>query len=71
MILETEKCKYLQILETLNNRNAKNCTQKELSKYLDISLRKMTSFLNGDTIDFWLLCRYADLLGMEIKFKIT
>ena len=70
MILENEKSKYLHILAELEKENAKLYTQKELALYLDVSLRKVNSFVNGEIFDFWLLCRYADLLGKDIDFKI-
>ena len=45
-------------------------TQKELATHLKVSRKKMNNFVNGEIFDFWLLCRYADLLGKRIDFKI-
>lgn len=70
MILEDEKRKYLQILNRLNEVNAKSCTQKELASYLGVSTRTIHSFVNGESFNFWLLCRYADFLGEGIEFNL-
>ncbi len=73
MILEQEKIKFLHILTRINNRNnsgVKLFTQSELAIHLKVSRKKMNSFINGEIFDFWLLCRYADLLGIQINFKI-
>ncbi len=73
MILEQEKIKFLHILTRINNRNSscgKLFTQSELAIHLKVSRKKMNSFINGEIFDFWLLCRYADLLGMGIKFNL-
>ena len=51
MILENEKSKYLHILAELEKENAKLYTQKELALYLDVSLRKVNSFVNGEIFD--------------------
>ena len=73
MIIENEKSKLLHILSELNKRNedgVKLFTQKELATHLKVSRKKMNNFVNGEIFDFWLLCRYADLLGKRIDFKI-
>ena len=74
MILDSEKSKFLAILTKINHSNntgGKIFTQSELAGHLKVSRKKMNDFVNGTIFDFWLLCRYADLLGMEIKFTLT
>jgi len=74
MILESEKSKFLAILTKINHSNnsgGKIFTQSELAEHLKVSRKKMNDFVNGTIFDFFLLCRYADLLGMEIKFQLN
>lgn len=75
MISDKGKCKYLQILDQLNkgndNGNAKIYTQSELSEYLKVSKRKLSSFQNNEIYDFWLLVQYAALLGRNIIFTLN
>ena len=71
MITEEEKSNFLHILSRVNARNVKIFTQQELSTHLGVSRKKIIDFQKGRIFDFWLLCRYADLLGMEIKFKLS
>lgn len=70
MILETEKKQFLHILDILNKECKNVFTQKELSIYLKVSRKKIVDFQKGRIFDFWLLCRYADILGKEIKFNL-
>jgi len=70
MILDSEKCNFLHILEQLNSRCKNNFTQLELSKYLNVSRKKIIDFQKGRIFDFWLLNRYADILGMSIDFQL-
>lgn len=70
MISDNDKCKYLQILKYLKACHANIFTQKELSKHLGISVRKLSDFQNGKVIDFWLLTQYAGIVGKEIQFNL-
>ncbi len=73
MITEKEKENFLHILKELNNYNSnlgKLFTQKELSIHLKTSRKKIVDFQKGRIFDFWLLCRYADILGKGIKFNL-
>ena len=70
MILETEKRKFLHILDEINKHCVNTFTQKELATHLKVSRKKIVDFQKGRILDFWLLCRYADLVGMEIGFKL-
>lgn len=69
-ISDNDKCKYLQILSELNDFHAKIFTQEELSKYLGVSVRKLSDFKNGKVIDFWLLTQYAMIIGKKINFNL-
>ena len=71
MITETEKEKFVYILDVLNKKCKGLFTQMELANYLNVSRPTIAKLQKGNSFDFWLLCRYADLVGMEIKFKIT
>ena len=68
MILENEKVKFLTILDGLNSKRGKGLTIKDVANCLDVSESKMKSFIHGKIFDFWLLCRYANLLSEEINF---
>ena len=68
MILEYEKGKFLTILKQLNTKRDKGLTIKEISECLRVSESKMKSFLKGNIFDFWLLCRYANLLSENVNF---
>ena len=70
MFSDNDKCKYLQILKELNSNHAKIFTQKELSGYLGVSVRKLSDFKSGKVIDFELLTQYAGIIGREIKFFV-
>jgi len=69
MILENEKERFLYILKILNKECKGLFTQKELAQYLNVSRPTIANLQNGKSFDFWLLCRYGDLLGIEIKFN--
>jgi len=71
VILESEKRKFLHILTVLNEKSAKVFTQQEKANFLKISRRKLIDFENGKIFDFWLLCRYADLVGESILFWVS
>jgi len=71
LISNQDKCKYLHILEELNRLHANIFTQAELSKYFGVSVRKISDFQNGKTIDFWLLTQYAGIIGMKINFNLN
>jgi len=70
MILENEKSKFIDTLAILNDRCKNTFTQKEVAEMLKVSRQTIISFQKGRILDFWLLCRYADLVGMEIDFKL-
>ena len=70
MFSENNKSKYLQILEELNTNHAKIFTQKELSEHLEISVRTVSSFQNGDSINFELLTQYAAIIGRKVNFYL-
>ena len=70
MILESEKSEFLRILNELKVKRANFCTQKEMAVYLNTSRRKFTDFENGKNFDFWLLSRYADILGKQLIFDL-
>ena len=71
MISESDKSKYLHILTRLKAKHANIFTQKELANHFNISLRKMSDFLNGKIFDFWLLLQYAAIIGIELKFWLN
>lgn len=71
MFCDLDKRKYLQILEELNELHANFFTQKELSKHLKVSVRKISSFQNGECIDFPLLTQYAGIIGKKIVFDLV
>jgi len=71
VILKNEKRKFMHILTVLNEKSAKVFTQQEKADCLKISRRKLIDFENGKIFDFWLLCRYADLVGESISFWIS
>ena len=71
MILDSEKERFIYILDILNKKCKGLFTQNELTTYLNVSRPTIAKLQNGKSFDFWLLSRYADLLGMEIKFKIN
>ena len=52
MILENEKSKFLHILSECKVRRKQIFTQKEISKYLNVSLKKVVDFENGKIFDF-------------------
>lgn len=70
MFSDNDKCKYLQILDELNKNHAKIFTQKELSKHLEVSVRKLSDFKAGKIIDFPLLTQYAGIIGRKINFEL-
>lgn len=70
LISNSDKAKYMQILTDLNQCHAKLFTQKELSEHLNVSVRKISDFQNGNLIDFWLLVQYAGIIGKTIKFDL-
>ncbi len=70
MILDNEKSKFLHILVDLNKECKNLYTQQELSTYLKVSRKKIVDFQKGRIFDFWLLCRYADILGVSIDFNL-
>lgn len=69
-ISNDDKANYMQILAELNRNNAGICTQKELSYYLRVSVRKISDFQNGLIIDFWLLQQYAGIIGRKVEFRL-
>lgn len=69
-ISDDDKANYMQILAELNRNNANFCTQKELSEYLRVSVRKISDFQNGLIIDFWLLQQYAGIIGRRVEFRL-
>lgn len=68
MILENEKDKFLTILNEINTKRGKSLTIVELAEYLNVSESKMKMFIKGKIFDFWLLCRYGDLISININF---
>ena len=68
VILENEKRKFLHILDKAKKRRAQCFTQEEISSYLKVSRRTIQNFEKGIDFDFWLLCRYCDLVGININF---
>ena len=71
MILENEKSKFLHILSEAKIRRKQNFTQKEISEYLNVSLKKIVDFENGKIFDFWLLCRYSDINFYSVIFNLN
>ena len=71
MINENEKCRFLHIVKELKVKRAKFFTLLELEEFLQVSNRKLIDFENGKNFDFWLLCRYAEILQEEIVFSKT
>jgi len=70
MFCDSDKCKYLQLLEELNSLHEKIFTVKELSNYLEVSEKKLIDFRKGRVIDFELLTQYAGIIGTKIEFKL-
>ena len=70
LLSDEDKCKYLQILETLNKNHANIFTLKELSQHLGVSERKLIDFRKGRVIDFELLTQYAGIIGRNIYFQL-
>ena len=70
MISNLDKRKYLRILIEIKQKSAGIFTQKEIATYLNISERKVNSFLRGKSYDFWMLTQYAGLIQKNIIFKI-
>lgn len=70
MPTENQTRRYLHILKELKEKDAKTFTQQELSEFLEVSVRKISDFQAGKVIDFFLLCDYAELLGLEIRYEI-
>lgn len=70
MFSDNDKCKYLQILKALNENHAKIFTQTELSKHLNVSVRKLSDFKAGKIIDFELLTQFAAIIGRKINFSL-
>jgi len=64
--LDEYKANYLKILASLNRVQANSCTLKRLAFDLDVSLRKFSDFRNGKLYDYFLLCDYAEILGLKI-----
>lgn len=71
MILENEKSKFLHILKHCKERRKQTFTQKEISVYLEVSLTKVINFEKGKIFDFWFLCRYANINGININFNMN
>ena len=71
MPIESNKCKYLQILKTLNNSNKGFFNQKEIANYMEVSPRKMNDFYNGQgKMDLDLLIDYAAFSGRRLVFGL-
>ena len=70
MILDSEKERFIYILDILNKKCKGLFTQNELTTYLNVSRPTIAQLQNAKSFDFFLLCRYANLLGMEIKFTL-
>jgi len=70
MVSDKDKRKYLRILIELKEEHANIYTQKEIALYLGVSLRKVSSFLNGKIYDFWMLTQYAGLICEKINFEL-
>jgi DNA-binding XRE family transcriptional regulator len=67
-ILPNEKRKFLRMLIELKQRRAQTFSQDEVATYLGISRRTLVDFEHGRIYNFWLLCRYGDLLGLPVVF---
>ena len=67
---KSDQEKWNNVLQSINSRIMQNFTQKQTSKYLKVSLRKLIDFEHGKIIDFKLLCNYAALVGYNINFNL-
>jgi DNA-binding XRE family transcriptional regulator len=66
VISEDIKCKFLHILTECKNKRVKNYTQKECAEYMECSLKTFVNFESGKIFDFWLLCDFAEFIGIKI-----
>ena len=70
MVSNLNKRIFLRILINLKQENVNLYTQKQISKLLKVSPKKVNSFMNGKIYDFWMLTQFAGLLGMNITFNL-
>lgn len=70
MILENKKSMFLDTVKELKVKRLKYFTLNELSEFLNTSRAKLSAFENGKNFDFWLLCRYAQILQEKIIFGL-
>lgn len=68
-ISEEHKSIFLHILNEAKYKRVNICTQKEMAEYMECSLKKIVDFENGKIFDFWLLCDYAKMFGIEVKIN--
>jgi len=62
---------YVQILAQLKIERAKNCTQAQMAKNLNVSLRKYVDFEAGKTLDFALLDQVAGIFAKDIVLLLN
>lgn len=57
------------VKQLVENRNTSRATQDIVSKWLNVSRKKLIEFENLKGIDIKLMCEYADIYGIEIKLN--
>jgi len=71
MITLKEEEKFFLLVDRLKSKRENIFLQSEIAKHIGISTRKIRDFEKGRIFDFWLLCRYADLVGESILFWVS
>lgn len=60
-------CKYLLILDQLNERKSKFITNQDIADSFHTDRKTIGNYINGKKINFYFLYMYAEMLGLEIN----
>lgn len=57
------------VKQLVENRNQSKTTQDMVAGWLNVSRKKLIEFENLQGLDIKLMCKYADIYGIEITLK--
>lgn len=57
------------VKQLVDNRNQSKTTQDMVAGWLNVSRKKLIEFENLQGLDIKLMCKYADIYGIEITLK--